>query len=278
MTARRRWAPRPSNSHATTPSLDVILAIVRTHHPDADPTPIKQAHDEAAFWHAGQTRKSGDPVLTHCLAVAAIVADVGMPPAAVCASLLHDIADTSCPQGRVADHFGQDIAELVSAVRTAELNGIRPSGPTCKTAMSPGRPSREEAVLAIRLADRLHNMRTIAFVAPAKQQRKARETLDVLAPMARAAGLIDVSRELHDLSSAVLQPTPSPYAVASRVLFVLTLLLPTQQRTRWREEWSAELAAHPTRRARTRFTSRVLLGAPRLSMTLRHPICRERQW
>ncbi|MFI7413635.1 HD domain-containing protein [Streptomyces sp. NPDC049627] len=277
MSALRRLPPRPSKRHDTTPSLDSILAVVRAHHPHAYAWPIQHAHEEAAAWHEGQARRSGDPYITHCLAVAAVVADIGMPPAVVCAALLHDIDDTPCPPGRVAEHFGQEIAELVSAVRTAELTATPPSSRHVDITNPAIQPTREEAVLAIRLADRLHNMRTIAFVAPAKQYRKARETLEVLAPLARAAGLCDVSRELHDLSAAVLQPASSAPAVTARLLDMLTLLLPTRQRARWREEWHAELATLPRRRNRIRFTLRVMLGTPRLSWTLRRPTRQERR-
>ncbi|WP_345656565.1 HD domain-containing protein [Streptomyces siamensis] len=245
---------------------------MRTHHPDADISLIRHAHDEAALWHEGQTRHSGDPFLTHCLAVAAI----GMPPTVICAALLHDVDDTPCPPGRVAEHIGQETADLISAVRTAKLSAIVPSAFNFDIARRPGiKPTWEEAVLAIRLADRLHNMRTIAFVALARRYLVARETLDIIAPLARGAGLTDVSRELHDLSSAVLRPTSTAFAVTTRTLSILTLLLPTPMRARWREEWHAELAALPTRCTRTRFTFRVLLSTPRLSCTLRRPTSRE---
>lgn len=278
MRARRRLAPRPNRRRSDTPSLDGLLAVVRMHHPDAETSLIRHAHDEAAIWHAGQTRRSGDPFLTHCLAVAAIVAEIGMPPGVICAALLHDIDDSPCPPDRVTEHFGQETADLISAVRTAKLSAIPLSalnfGIAKPTALQ---PTREEAVLAIRLADRLHNMRTIAFVAPTRRYLVARETLDVIAPLARTAGLTDWSRELNDLSSVVLQPT-STAAVTTRTLSMLTLLLPTPTRPRWREEWHAELATLLTRRTRTRFTLRVLLSTPRLSWTLRRPTFRERQW
>ncbi|MFE5923056.1 HD domain-containing protein [Streptomyces sp. NPDC056468] len=254
------------------------MAAARTHHPDADTLPIERAHGEAARWHAGQTRRSGDPLLTHCLAVAAIVADIGMPPLVICAALLHDIVDTPCPPGRVSEHLGQEVADLIWAVRRAELTAIPLGSLTFDHTRPSVQPTREEAVLAIRLADRLHNMRTIAFVAPAKQYRKARETIDILAPLARAAGLTEVSRELHDLSAAVLRPSASASGVNPRLLTLLTLLLPAPQRARWQEEWHAELATLPTRRTRIRFTFRVLLGTPSLSLTLRRPVRRERRW
>ncbi|MCL6737438.1 HD domain-containing protein [Streptomyces neyagawaensis] len=248
------------------------------HRPDADTSLIQSAHDEVARWHAGQTRRSGDPLLTHCIAVAAIVADIGMPPPVICAALLHDIDDSPCPPGHVTERFGQQIADLISAVRTARPSAIPLSALNFHTARTSAlQPTREEAVLAIRLADRLHNMRTIAFVPPTRRYRVARETLDVIAPLARAAGLTDVSRELHDLSSAVIQPT-STAAVTTRTLTALTLLLPTPTRARWREEWHAELGTLPTRSTRTRFTLRVLLSTPRLSWTLRRTALRERRW
>ncbi|MGH1555977.1 hypothetical protein ACRAWF_41585 [Streptomyces sp. L7] len=112
---------------------------------------------------------------------------------------------------------------------------------------------------------------------PAGRLLKARETLDVFAPAASAAGLETVGRELQDLASAVLQPAVSSYAVTGRILAVLTLLLPSQQRARWHEEWSADLATLTTRRARTRFTLHVLLGAPRLSTMLRRPSRQEQR-
>ncbi|MFF4088878.1 HD domain-containing protein [Streptomyces nigra] len=278
MSAKRRLAPRVVTRPGAAPSLGSLLAVVRTHHPVADLSLVQQAHDEAALWHAGQTRRSGAPFLTHCLAVAAIVADVGMPPAVVCAALLHDIEDTNCPPRRVAEYFGHETADLISAVRTTRLDEIPPSALRIGNARpAPLQPTREEAVLAIRLADRLHNMRTIKFVAPARQHRVARETLELVAPLAKAAGLADVGRELHDISSAVLRPTVSAWAVTPRLLTVLTLLLPAAQRARWHEEWNAELGTLPTRRARTHFTARILLSTPRLTLTLRRPASLERR-
>lgn len=277
MKVLRRLAPPPAPQPGMTPSLDCILAAVRSHHPDTDAAQVERAYAGAAFWHEGQKRHSGDPFITHCLTVAAIVADLRMPAPVVVAALLHDVEDTACPPRWLADQFGQETANLVAAVRTAKL--VPPSSThAAQTAEPPtAGPSQETAVLAIRLADRLHNMRTIAFVAQPKRHLKARETLDVFAPVARAAGLEAVGRELQDLAATVLQPAPRSYRAARRLLAALTLLLPAPQRERWKEEWSAELAAHATRRSRMGFTLHVLFGAPRLSMTLRLPACRERR-
>ncbi|MER5347108.1 HD domain-containing protein [Streptomyces mirabilis] len=277
MKTRHRLGPRLVVRTGTAPSLDGLLAVVRAHHPDADTALVEHAYAEAAFWHEGQTRRSGDPFIAHCLTVAAIVTDLRMPPPVVCAALLHDVDDTACPPQRIADQFGKEVADLIAAVRTAVVSAYPQAGQGTAPRSDAACPSREMAVLAIRLADRLHNMRTIAFVAQTRQLLIARETLDVFAPVASAAGLETVGRELQDLASAVLQPAPASYAVTGPLLATVTLLLPSQQRARWQEEWSADLAAHATRRARTRFTLRVLLGAPRLSMTLRRPSCRERR-
>lgn len=103
----------------------------------------------------------------------------------ICAAVLHDIDDTPCPPGRVAEHFGQEIADLISAVRTAELAAIPLTALDFGVARSPTFKPTREAVLAIRLADPLHNLRTIAFVAPTRRYLVARETLDVIAPLAR---------------------------------------------------------------------------------------------
>ncbi|MFD8001190.1 HD domain-containing protein [Streptomyces mirabilis] len=250
-------------------SCDELLARVSVQHPLADAGLIRTAHAEAVRWHQGQMRHSGAPVLTHCVAVAAIVAECGMPPAVVCAALLHDLEDTECPPERVAELFGPYVADLQRAIPATPL---APS-PTAPVGTDPGCvPSFDESVLVIRLADRLHNMRTISFLSQATRWRKARETVEVFAPLARAAGLNQMSRELHDLASAELRSPAAPYAVTGRALALLARLLPSGQRSRWHEEWAAELAAHRTRRARTRYTCHVLWHTPSLWLTLRRPV------
>ncbi|WP_369031563.1 MULTISPECIES: HD domain-containing protein [Streptomyces] len=276
MKARRRSGARRVVRAGKAQSLDGLLAAVRAHHPESDTAPVERAYAEAAFWHEGQRRRSGDAYVTHCLAVAAIVADLRLPPHVVCAALLHDVLDdTACPPQRIADRFGPEVADLIAAIGAAEVSWYWQDGRATMPASDVADPSPEMAVLAVRLADRLHNMRTITFLARARQLLKARETLEVFVPVASAAGLDTVGRELRDLASAVLQPAPSSYAVTGRLLTACTLLLPAGQRARWQEEWGADLATHTTRRARTRFTLRVLLGTPRLSMTLRRPLRQE---
>ncbi|MFF9157518.1 HD domain-containing protein [Streptomyces sp. NPDC014846] len=248
---------------------------MRAHHDHADLVLIRQAYDEAARWHEGQTRRSGEPFITHCLAVAAILADLGMPPAVVCAALLHDIGDTPCPPDRVGERFGLEIAQLVTTAATAKVSTPLPSGRSSGAAAD---PLLDEAVVALCLADRLHNLRTAAFLPPATQRRKARQTLDVLVPLAHAAGMRGVGRELHDLSTVILLPASAGFGGTARFLAVLTLLIPASHRTRWREEWHGELATLCSRRARTCFVFRILLSTPRMSLALRRPARQERRW
>ncbi|MEV8022913.1 HD domain-containing protein [Streptomyces sp. NPDC086554] len=270
MRKKRLW-PRRIRHTGERPSLDALLASVRRQ-PAADTALVERAYAEAAVWHRGHIRRSGDTVLAHCATVAAIVAECGMPSDVVCAALLHDLEDTACPPERVAELFGSYVADLVRAVPAAPLGPLSLDAPAAAPEVPNGVVPFEAAVLAIRLADRLHNMRTIAFVSQATRYRKARETVDVFAPLAQAAGLSQVSDELHDLASAVLKKPAASYALTGRMLAALTLLLPSRGRARWQEEWTAELAALHTRRARVRYTLRVLLHAPRLSMTLRRPM------
>jgi GTP pyrophosphokinase len=187
----------------------------------------------------------------------------------VCAALLHDLLhDTAYPADRLRDDFGEEIADLVAG--QADDTRLRRALAVLAN-RTPTLPDRERAVLVLKLADRLHNIRTVRFLARATQLRKAQETLDIQAPVAHTLGLDVLSSELKDLASAVLRPPAPLHTVPQRVLAATTLLLPPTVRARWLEEWIGELAMLPTRRARTRFTTRVMLGIPRLSLLLHHP-------
>jgi GTP pyrophosphokinase len=254
---------------AAEPAFGALLAAVRARDPQADAALVERAYAVADHWHHGQKRKSGRPYITHPVAVATIVADLGMDHQVVCAALLHDLLeDTAYPADRLGEEFGEEIADLVAAL--ADATRVRHA-----LALLADRtlslPDRERAVLVLKLADRLHNIRTVRFLARATQLRKAQETLDIQAPAARALGLDALSSELKDLASATLRPPVRVRTVSQRVLAATTLLLPPTVRARWLEEWIGELATLPTRPARTRFTARVLLGIPRLSLILHHP-------
>ena len=168
---------------------------------------LQRAYEVAEAKHAGQKRKSGDPYITHPLAVATILAELGMDTTTLVAALLHDtVEDTDYSLDRLREEFGDEVAHLVDGVtkldkvefgNAAEAETIR----KMVVAMA-----RDPRVLVIKLSDRLHNMRTMRFLSPEKQAKKARETLEVMAPLAHRLGMATVKWELEDLSFAILHP------------------------------------------------------------------------
>ena len=189
------------------PVLEPLIKTVRATHPKADIRLIERAYESAAHWHAGQQRKSGDPYITHPLAVATILAELGMNHETICAALLHDtVEDTSYTLGELRGDFGEDIAALVDGVtkldkvkygEAAEAETVR----KMVVAMS-----RDIRVLVIKLADRLHNMRTLRYLPRVKQERKSREVLEIFAPLAHRLGMNTIKGELEDLACATLYP------------------------------------------------------------------------
>jgi len=206
---RARWARRITGQRHTGPSartvLEPLIAAHRDLHPKADTKLLMRAYEVAEQAHKGQYRKSGDPYITHPLAVATILADLGMDTTTLVAGLLHDtVEDTDYSLDDVTAEFGAEVARLVDGVtkldkvkygQAAEAETIR------KMIIAMASDPR---VLVIKLADRLHNMRTMRFLPPEKQQRKARETLEVLAPLAHRLGMATIKWELEDLSFAIL--------------------------------------------------------------------------
>jgi GTP diphosphokinase / guanosine-3',5'-bis(diphosphate) 3'-diphosphatase len=189
------------------PVLEPLIKTVRNTHPKADFRLIERAYDMAARMHAGQSRRSGDPYITHPLAVATILAELGMNHEAICAALLHDtVEDTEYTLAQLREDFGDDIATLVDGVtkldkvkygEAAEAETVR----KMVVAMS-----RDIRVLVIKLADRLHNMRTLRYLPRAKQEQKSREVLEIYAPLAHRLGMNTVKWELEDLAFATLYP------------------------------------------------------------------------
>ena len=206
---RARIARRmtPSRVAAVPPVLEPLATVHRGMHPKADLALLQRAYETAAAKHAGQQRKSGDPYITHPLAVATILAELGMDTTTLVAALLHDtVEDTDYPLDALRVEFGDEVAHLVDGVtkldkvefgNAAEAETIR----KMVVAMA-----RDPRVLVIKLSDRLHNMRTMRFLPPEKQARKARETLEVMAPLAHRLGMATVKWELEDLSFAILHP------------------------------------------------------------------------
>jgi GTP pyrophosphokinase len=192
---------------ATPPVLEPLVRTIRAAHPKADLRPIHRAYEIAEAAHDGQRRRSGDPYITHPLAVTTILAELGMDTTTLVAALLHDtVEDTQTTLSGVREEFGDDVAHLVDGVtkldkvkygESAEAETIR----KMVVAMA-----RDPRVLVIKLADRLHNMRTLRFLPPEKQERKARETLEIFAPLAHRLGMNTIKWELEDLAFATLYP------------------------------------------------------------------------
>ena len=189
------------------PELEPVVRTVRSAHPRADLRPVQRAYEIARAAHDGPHRRSGEPYITHPLAVATILADLGLDTTTLAAALLHDtVEDTSTTLEGVRAEFGDDVAHLVDGVtkldkvkygESAEAETIR----KMVVAMA-----RDPRVLVIKLADRLHNMRTLRFLPPDKQERKARETLEIFAPLAHRLGMNTIKWELEDLAFATLDP------------------------------------------------------------------------
>jgi GTP diphosphokinase / guanosine-3',5'-bis(diphosphate) 3'-diphosphatase len=187
--------------------LEPLAAVHRELHPQADLGLLQRAYDVAEEKHRTQTRKSGDPYITHPLAVATILAELGMDTTTLVAGLLHDtVEDTEYSLDRLRADFGDEVSHLVDGVTKLDkvkLGAAAEAETIRKMVISMARDPR---VLVIKLADRLHNMRTMRFLPPEKQARKARETLEVLAPLAHRLGMATIKWELEDLAFAILQP------------------------------------------------------------------------
>ena len=186
-----------------------ILDKVAAKNKDANLELIQKAYVFAAAAHAGQTRLSGEPYLSHPLAVADTLADMGFDEPTVAAGLLHDtVEDTSVTIDDIAENFGDEVADIVDGVtkiskivfenkEEAQAENIR------KMILA---MSHDMRVIMVKLADRLHNMRTLDFQKAYKQKRIAQETMDIYAPLANRLGLYNIMRDLEDLSFKYLRP------------------------------------------------------------------------
>ncbi|WP_304113480.1 bifunctional (p)ppGpp synthetase/guanosine-3',5'-bis(diphosphate) 3'-pyrophosphohydrolase [Mycolicibacterium bacteremicum] len=201
--ARRMTAQRS----LVNPVLEPLVAVHRQFHPKADLAILQRAYDVAEQRHADQLRRSGDPYITHPLAVANILAELGMDTTTLVAALLHDtVEDTGYSLEELTGDFGSEVGHLVDGVTKLDkvALGNAAEGETIRKMVIA--MARDPRVLVIKVADRLHNMRTMRFLPPEKQARKARETLEVIAPLAHRLGMATVKWELEDLSFAILHP------------------------------------------------------------------------
>ncbi len=204
---RARLARMGSRAQASNPVLEPLFRVVRANHPKADLALLERAYLTAERLHAEQKRKSGDPYITHPLAVTTILAGIGMTEPTLVAALLHDtVEDTPYTLDECRRDFGDEVALLVDGVTKLDkvVYGDSANAETIRKMIVA--MSRDIRVLVIKLADRLHNMRTLRFVKPSTQERKARETLDIYAPLAHRLGMNTIKWELEDLAFATLHP------------------------------------------------------------------------
>ncbi len=194
-------------SQAGNPVLEPLFRAVRANHPKADLALLERAYLVAEQKHGTQMRKSGDPYITHPLAVATILADIGMTEPTLVAALLHDtVEDTPYTLDELRAEFGDEVAVLVDGVTKLDKvkYGDAAQAETIRKMIVA--MARDIRVLVIKLADRLHNMRTLRYVPQASQERTARETLDIYAPLAHRLGMNTLKWELEDLAFATLHP------------------------------------------------------------------------
>src|SRR6266542_3778257 len=189
------------------PMLEPLFRVVRATHPKADLGMIERAYRTAERYHQGQMRKSGDPYITHPLAVATILAELGMTAPTLCAALLHDtVEDTPYTLGELTKDFSEEIAMLVDGVTKLDKVKYGESAQAETIRKMVVAMAKDIRVLVIKLADRLHNMRTLQYVRQDKQERTARETLEIYAPLAHRLGMNTIKWELEDLSFSTLHP------------------------------------------------------------------------
>lgn len=168
---------------------------------------LDKAFERANSAHHGQVRKSGDPYITHPVAVAEILVELGLDAATICAALLHDtVEDTQYSLSKLRDEFGEEIASLVDGVTKLDRLTYGPTAEAETVRKMVVAMSRDIRVLIIKLADRLHNARTWQFVSPESATRKAKETLEIYAPLAHRLGINAIKWELEDLSFKTLEP------------------------------------------------------------------------
>ena len=193
----------------TTVTADDLIALVRTYNPRTNEAMIREAWSFGEAMHDGQLRQSGDPYFSHPVAVAAILAEQQMDDATIVTALLHDtIEDTKASFAEVERRFGREIADLVDGV--TKLTNLQLHSKETRQAENFRKlfmaTSRDLRVTLVKLADRLHNMRTIRSMKPEKQAQKARETMDIYAPLAGRMGMQWMREELEDMAFRVLNP------------------------------------------------------------------------
>ena len=189
---------------------DMLIARIRKYHPSTDVSMIEKAYKLAVKAHGDQRRKSGEPYIIHPLWVAIILADLEMDKETIAAAMLHDVVeDTKFTEEDIRREFGDEVALLVDGV--TKLGRLSYSSDKLEVQAENLRKmflamAKDIRVIIIKLADRLHNMRTLQFMTPAKQKEKAKETMDIYAPIAQRLGISKIKTELDDLALKYSQP------------------------------------------------------------------------
>ncbi|WP_065464882.1 RelA/SpoT family protein [Bifidobacterium breve] len=187
--------------------LEPIKQVCKAHHPGEDLSILDRAYRRAVIQHSAQRRKSGEPYIIHPLAVSQILADLGMGPIVVAAGLLHDtVEDTDYMLDQCRAEFGDTVAGLVDGVTKLSQLEVGDSAQAETIRKLVVAMSRDVRTLVVKLADRVHNARTWRYVKTTSAQKKARETLDVYAPLANRLGMNAIKTELEELSFKVLYP------------------------------------------------------------------------
>lgn len=186
-----------------------LATLVRAYNPNADFEKIIAAYNYGREMHESQFRHSGEPYFTHPVAVAALLTEQRLDDASIITALLHDtLEDTRSTYAELVDRFGLEVAELVNGV--TNLTNLQLSSHETKQAENFRKlfmaMSKDMRVILVKLADRLHNMRTIRHMRPEKQAKKARETMEIYAPLAGRMGMQSMREELEDLAFRVLNP------------------------------------------------------------------------
>ncbi|TFB76340.1 bifunctional (p)ppGpp synthetase/guanosine-3',5'-bis(diphosphate) 3'-pyrophosphohydrolase [Cryobacterium glaciale] len=203
----RRLVPRIFSRAQPAGAVDRLIKTVRLNHPKVDLSIIERAYTAAERAHDGQLRRSGEPYITHPVAVAQILADLGIGTKTIAAALLHDtVEDTEYTLDALRADFGDEIAMLVDGVTKLDKVKYGDSTQAETVRKMIVAMSKDIRVLIIKLADRLHNARTWGFVPNESAVRKATETLEIYAPLAHRLGIQTIKWELEDLSFAVLYP------------------------------------------------------------------------
>ena len=251
------------------PAVQALRAAVLSHRPEADLLALEQVCEIARQVHQGQVRNSGHPYVVHPLIVATQIASWGRSIDCIYAALLHDVPETSWDVDTFQPQVGAVAIRIVHALKALE----RGNEPFTLTGIEDFlEPRLTEDVLALKIADRLHNTRTWQFVPRAKARRKARETIDVIAPTADRLGLTDVATELRRTATVILSQVPSTSSASTihadrahplierrdalgesliaRAYRRALRVLPPADRDRYAYEWAGDLAAVEHTRAR----------------------------